>query len=72
MDKFGKTARDYSHKIVFMGKMLFIAYTKQVRRQAGLFAYERELKNGANNKEEVKDKIAGEKLVNPTTNSRPS
>ena len=27
-DKFGKTARDYSHKIVFMGKMLYNAYTQ--------------------------------------------
>lgn len=46
-----------------MGKMLFSAYTKQVRRQAGLFAYERELKNGANKKEETKDKIAEENSV---------
>ena len=71
MDKFGKTARDYSHKIVFMGKMLFNAYTKQVRHQAGLFAYERELKKGTNNKEEAKIKNTDEKLV-ATTNSRPT
>ena len=29
-DKFGKTARDYSHKIVFMSKLLNQAYTRYV------------------------------------------
>lgn len=35
-DKFGKTARDYSHKIVFMSKLLSQACSRQIWLQAGL------------------------------------
>lgn len=44
LDKYGKSARDYSHKIVFMSKLLYQAYTKQVWARANLYAVKAELR----------------------------
>ena len=43
-DKVGRTPRDYSHKIVFMSKLLYKAQVRQVWLQADLKSLETEVK----------------------------